>query len=119
MGLIHVETVDEAIALINQGHYGNMACLFTNSGPAARKFRYEADAGNIGINVGVAAPRALFPFSGWKDSSFGDLHRQSMDAIEFFTQKKGRRRALAQRVVAQVLRRPVRTGGDLGRVQKH
>ena len=88
LGLIHVETVDEAIALINQGHYGNMACLFTNSGPAARKFRYEADAGNIGINVGVAAPMAFFPFSGWKDSFFGDLHGQSMDAVEFFTQKK-------------------------------
>jgi len=69
-------------------NYGNMACLFTSSGAAARKFRYEADAGNIGINIGVAAPMAFFPFSGWKDSFFGDLHGQSLDTIDFFTQKK-------------------------------
>jgi malonate-semialdehyde dehydrogenase (acetylating)/methylmalonate-semialdehyde dehydrogenase len=55
---------------------------------SARHFRYEADAGNIGINVGIAAPMAFFPFSGWKDSFFGDLHGQGMDAVEFFTQKK-------------------------------
>jgi acyl-CoA reductase-like NAD-dependent aldehyde dehydrogenase len=68
--------------------YGNQASLFTTSGNAARKFRYEADAGNIGINIGVAAPMAFFPFRGWKDSFFGDLHGQGMDAIDFFTQKK-------------------------------
>jgi malonate-semialdehyde dehydrogenase (acetylating)/methylmalonate-semialdehyde dehydrogenase len=88
LGLIHVETVDEAINLINKGRYGNMACLFTSSGANARKFRSEAEAGNIGINIGVAAPMAFFPFSGWKESFFGDLHGQSMDAVEFFTQKK-------------------------------
>ena len=88
LGLIHVETIDDAIALINSGRYGNMACLFTNSGAAARKFRYEAQIGNIGINIGVAAPMAFFPFSGWKDSFFGDLHGQSWDAVDFFTQKK-------------------------------
>jgi malonate-semialdehyde dehydrogenase (acetylating)/methylmalonate-semialdehyde dehydrogenase len=88
VGLIHVDTLDEAIALLNSGKYGNMACLFTDSGSAARKFRYEADAGNIGINIGVAAPMAFFPFTGWKDSFFGDLHGQGMDAVEFFTQKK-------------------------------
>ena len=65
-----------------------MACLFTSSGAAARKFRYEVEAGNIGINIGVAAPVASFPFSGWKDSFFGDLHGQGRDAIEFYTQKK-------------------------------
>lgn len=88
LGLIHVETIDDAIGLINSGRYGNMACLFTSSGASARKFRYEAEIGNVGINIGVAAPMAFFPFSGWKDSFFGDLHGQSWDAVDFFTQKK-------------------------------
>jgi malonate-semialdehyde dehydrogenase (acetylating)/methylmalonate-semialdehyde dehydrogenase len=88
LSLIHVNTIDEAIALVNSGQYGNMACLFTSSGAAARKFRYEAEAGNIGINIGVAAPMAFFPFSGWKDSFFGDLHGQGNHAVEFFTQTK-------------------------------
>ena len=88
LSLMHVETVDEAIELVNSGGYGNQASLFTSSGSAARKFRYEVEAGNIGINIGVAAPMAFFPFSGWKDSFFGDMHGQGMDAVEFFTQKK-------------------------------
>jgi malonate-semialdehyde dehydrogenase (acetylating) / methylmalonate-semialdehyde dehydrogenase len=88
LSLIHLDTIDQAIALINGGQYGNMACLFTSSGAAARKFRYEAEAGNIGINIGVAAPMAFFPFSGWKESFFGDLHGQGHQAIEFFTQTK-------------------------------
>ncbi len=88
LSLMHVETVDEAIELVNSGQYGNQASLFTSSGSAARKFRYEAEAGNIGINIGVAAPMAFFPFSGWKESFFGDMHGQGMDAVEFFTQKK-------------------------------
>lgn len=88
LSLIAVNTIDEAIALVNQGQYGNMACLFTSSGAAARKFRYEAEAGNIGINIGVAAPMAFFPFSGWKESFFGDLHGQGQHAVEFFTQTK-------------------------------
>ena len=68
--------------------YGNQACLFTTSGASARKFRYEAEVGNVGINVGVAAPMAFFPFSGARESFFGDLHGQGRDAIEFFTQEK-------------------------------
>jgi malonate-semialdehyde dehydrogenase (acetylating)/methylmalonate-semialdehyde dehydrogenase len=88
LSVLHVETVEDALRLVNGGQYGNMASLFTSSGSAARKFRYEADAGNIGINIGVAAPMAYFPFSGWKDSFFGDLHGQAMDAVDFFTQKK-------------------------------
>ncbi len=88
LGMLHVDTIDEAIALVNRGNWGNMACLFTGSGAAARKFRYEAEAGNIGINIGVAAPMAFFPFSGWKDSFFGDLHGQGKHAVEFFTQTK-------------------------------
>ena len=86
--MIHVNTIEDALALINSGEYGNQASLFTSSGSAARKFRHEAEAGNIGINIGVAAPMAFFPFSGWKESFFGDLHGQGWDAIEFFTQKK-------------------------------
>jgi malonate-semialdehyde dehydrogenase (acetylating)/methylmalonate-semialdehyde dehydrogenase len=88
LGLMRVETVEEAIALVNGGEYGNMACIFTRSGAAARKFRYEAEAGNIGINFGVAAPMAFFPFSGWKVSFFGTLHAQGKHAVEFFTQTK-------------------------------
>ncbi len=88
LGLMHVNTIDEAIELANSHIYGNQASLFTSSGSAARKFRYEVEAGNVGINIGVAAPMAFFPFSGWKESFFGDMHGQSMDAVEFFTQKK-------------------------------
>jgi malonate-semialdehyde dehydrogenase (acetylating) / methylmalonate-semialdehyde dehydrogenase len=88
LSLLHVNSVDEAIDLVNSGKYGNQASLFTSSGNAARRFRYEVEAGNIGINIGVAAPMAFFPFSGWKDSFFGDMHGQGMDAVEFFTQKK-------------------------------
>jgi malonate-semialdehyde dehydrogenase (acetylating) / methylmalonate-semialdehyde dehydrogenase len=88
LSLMHLASLDEAIALINQSPYGNMACLFTANGAAARKFRHTVEAGNIGINIGVAAPMAFFPFSGWKDSFFGDLHGQGHQAIEFFTQTK-------------------------------
>jgi len=88
MSLVSMKNIDEALHFVNSGNYGNMACLFTGSGSNARKFRNEADAGNIGINIGVAAPMAQFPFSGWKDSFFGDLHGQGKHAIEFFTQTK-------------------------------
>jgi len=86
--IINTETLDEAITLINRSRYGNSACIFTRSGAAARKFRHETLAGNIGINIGIAAPMAFFPFSGWKDSFFGDLHGQSNHAVEFYTQTK-------------------------------
>ncbi len=88
LGVMSARDIDEAIALVNRHHYGNMACLFTRSGAAARQFRYEAQVGNIGINVGVAAPMAFFPFCGWKESFFGDLHGQGRDAVEFYTEKK-------------------------------
>jgi len=84
----HVADIDDAIRLVNSGAYGNQACLFTTSGANARKFRYEAEVGNVGINVGVAAPMAYFPFSGARESFFGDLHGQGRDAFEFFTQEK-------------------------------
>jgi len=88
MSLISMKNIEDAIQFVNSGNYGNMACIFTGSGASARKFRNEANAGNIGINIGVAAPMAQFPFSGWKDSYFGDLHGQGKHAIEFFTQTK-------------------------------
>ncbi len=88
MTMIHTETLDDAIKVVNRGEYGNMACIFTDSGAAARNFRYEAQAGNIGVNIGVAAPMAFFPFSGWKNSFYGTLHGQGRHAVEFYTQTK-------------------------------
>src|SRR5579859_72866 len=88
LSLTQAKSIDEAIALVNGRSYGNMACIFTSSGAAARKFRNEADAGNVGINIGVAAPMAFFPFSGWNDSFFGDLHAQGRHGVEFYTQTK-------------------------------
>jgi len=88
LSLIHARDLDEAIAFLEQSAYGNQASLFTSSGAAARRFRYQAPAGNIGINIGVAAPMAYFPFSGWKDSFFGVQHGQGRDAVEFYTEKK-------------------------------
>jgi len=88
LSLIHASDIEEAIAFINSNRYGNMACLFTSSGAAARKFRHECIVGNIGINIGVAAPMAFYPFSGWKDSFFGDLHAQGRHGVEFYTQTK-------------------------------
>ena len=88
LGVMHCNTVEEAIKIVNESAFGNAGSIFTRDGAAARKFRYEADAGNIGINIGIAAPMAFFPFSGWKDSFFGDLHGQGKHAIEFFTQTK-------------------------------
>jgi malonate-semialdehyde dehydrogenase (acetylating)/methylmalonate-semialdehyde dehydrogenase len=88
LSLIHADSIDEAIDFIRKSPYGNQASLFTSSGSAARKFRYEAPAGNIGINIGVAAPMAYFPFNGWKESFFGIVHAQGKDAVEFYTETK-------------------------------
>lgn len=88
LSLLRAETMDEAIALVNACRYGNMASLFTTSGAAARRFRMEVLSGNLGINVGVAAPMAFFPFSGWRESFFGDLHAQGRHAVEFYTETK-------------------------------
>jgi len=88
LSVMRADDVEGAIAMVNASNFGNMACLFTSSGAAARQFRYETRVGNVGINVGVAAPMAYFPFSGWKDSFFGDLHAQGRDAIDFYTEKK-------------------------------
>ena len=88
LSLTHVETLDAAIDLIAANPYGNASSIFTNDGSTARKFRYEVPTGNIGVNIGVAAPMAYFPFSGWKDSFLGVMHGQGRDAIEFYTDKK-------------------------------
>lgn len=88
LGLIAVSSLEEAIELVNKARYGNAACLFTSSGAAARTFRREVAAGNIGINMGVAQPIAFFSFSGLKESFFGDLHAQGRHAVEFYTQTK-------------------------------
>ena len=88
MSMISMKTMEDAIQFINANRYGNMACLFTSGGAAARKFRTEVNSGNVGINIGVAAPMAQFPFSGWNESFFGDLHAQGRHGIEFYTQTK-------------------------------
>jgi len=88
LSLMHAQTVEDAIAMVNNRAFGNMACIFTTSGAVARKFRHDVDAGNVGINIGVAAPMAFFPFSGWNDSFFGDLHGQGRHGVEFYTQTK-------------------------------
>jgi malonate-semialdehyde dehydrogenase (acetylating) / methylmalonate-semialdehyde dehydrogenase len=88
MSLLPMDSIDDAIDFVNSNTYGNMACMFTSSGLKARTFRNRANAGNIGINIGVAAPMAQFPFSGWNNSFFGDLHGQGRHAVEFFTQTK-------------------------------
>ena len=88
LSLVHANSMDDAMDFLSRSPYGNQASLFTTSGAAARRFRYEAPAGNIGINIGVAAPMAYFPFSGWKESFFGILHGQGRDAVEFYTESK-------------------------------
>src|ERR1700730_1689646 len=88
LSVMRANSIEDAIGMINGSPYGNMACLFTASGAAARRCRYEVRTGNVGSNVGVAAPMAYFPFSGWKDSFFGDLHAQGREAVDFYTEKK-------------------------------
>ncbi len=88
LSMMHANTVEEAIEIVNARKFGNQACLFTSSGAAARQFRYAVRAGNVGINLGVAAPMAFFPFSGWGESFFGDLHAQGRHGVEFYTETK-------------------------------
>jgi malonate-semialdehyde dehydrogenase (acetylating)/methylmalonate-semialdehyde dehydrogenase len=86
--LTHAVTIEHAIEITAKSQFGNAASIFTASGSTARKFRYEVPSGNIGVNIGIAAPMAYFPFSGWKDSFMGVLHGQGKDAVEFYTDKK-------------------------------
>lgn len=88
LALMKADSFEEAVEIINKSHYGNAASIFTSNGKHAREFKYSVNAGNIGVNIGVAAPSASFPFGGQKDSFFGDLHGQGMDSIEFYTERK-------------------------------
>ncbi len=87
-GLAKVNTVNEAIELMHRVHYGNSTGIFTSSGKAAREFRYRAGISMIGVNIGVAAPMAFFPFGGARSSFYGDLKAQGKDAIDFYTDKR-------------------------------
>ncbi len=88
LAVVRVDDLDAALEFSNGSRYGNAGSIFTTSGIAARAYRYGAEAGMLGVNVGVAAPVAWFPFSGWKDSIDGDLHANGRDAVEFYTRKK-------------------------------
>jgi len=86
--IIRVKDLDEALDVIHANPFGNATSIFTSSGKSARTFRYRVQAGNVGINVGIAAPMSFFPFGGMKGSFFGDLHGQGSDAVNFFTDRK-------------------------------
>ena len=88
MGIIRVKTLDEAIDICNASPFANGDAIFTSSGKTARDFQYRVVSGNVGINVGIAAPMAFFPFSGMKDSFLGVLHTQGQEAVRFFTESK-------------------------------
>jgi malonate-semialdehyde dehydrogenase (acetylating) / methylmalonate-semialdehyde dehydrogenase len=88
LSVIRVETLDDAIAVVNGSRFGNGTSIFTESGAAVRRYRHDVEVGMVGVNIGVAAPVAFFPFSGWKDSFLGDLHAHGTDAVEFYTRKK-------------------------------
>jgi malonate-semialdehyde dehydrogenase (acetylating)/methylmalonate-semialdehyde dehydrogenase len=88
LSVMRVKDLDEAIALTNKSEFANGACLYTDSAKAVRQFRDEIDAGMLGINLGVPAPMAFFPFSGYKNSFYGDLHANGRDGVEFYTRKK-------------------------------
>jgi malonate-semialdehyde dehydrogenase (acetylating) / methylmalonate-semialdehyde dehydrogenase len=88
LAVVRVSDLDRALEFANGSRYGNAGSIFTTSGGAARAYRWGAEAGMLGVNVGIAAPVAWFPFSGWKDSLDGDLHANGSDAVEFYTRKK-------------------------------
>ena len=88
LSVMRASDIDEALNLLNASTYGNMASIFTGSGKYAREFKRRAQAGMLGVNIGVAAPMAFFPFTGWKNSFFGDLHATGQDSIRFYTRHK-------------------------------
>lgn len=88
LSLLHAETLTDALEIIEKSRYGNGATIYTKDAAAVRQFREEADAGMLGVNVGVPAPMAFFPFSGWKDSFYGDLHANGKDGVNFYTRRK-------------------------------
>lgn len=88
LNVMRMDDLDRAIEITNQSAYGNGAAIFTNSGKAAREFKHRVKAGMVGINVGVPATMAMFPFTGWDESFFGDLHIQGREGVQFYTQQK-------------------------------
>ena len=88
MSIMRVKDLDEAIKISNANAFGNGQSIFTTSGKSAREYQYNIESGNVGINIGIVAPMAFFPFSGMKDSFFGVLHTQGKEAIRFFTESK-------------------------------
>jgi len=88
LSVMRVSTLDEAIDLVNRSAFGNATSIFTSNGGAAREYSSRCEAGMVGVNVGVAAPMAFFPFAGWKNSFFGDLHAHGKDAVAFYTEQK-------------------------------
>lgn len=88
LSVIRVHDLDEALQVANSSKFGNASAIFTTSGKAAREYRYRIQAGMVGVNVGVPAPMAFFPFGGWKQSFFGDLRGTGRDAVDFYTEKK-------------------------------
>jgi malonate-semialdehyde dehydrogenase (acetylating)/methylmalonate-semialdehyde dehydrogenase len=88
LSVMRAASLDEAITQANRSPYGNGAVIFTTNGAAARKFSREICCGMVGVNVGVPAPMAVFPFSGWNQSFFGDLHMQGLEGIQFYTRAK-------------------------------
>ena len=88
LSVVKAASLDEAIEIVSRSRFGNGVSIFTESGASVRRFRHEVDAGMVGVNIGVAAPVAFFPFSGWKDSFLGDLHAHGPDAVDFYTRKK-------------------------------
>jgi malonate-semialdehyde dehydrogenase (acetylating)/methylmalonate-semialdehyde dehydrogenase len=86
--IVRADSLDEATAIVNASRFGNGTSIFTENGAAVRRYRHDVEAGMVGVNIGVAAPVAFFPFSGWKDSFLGDLHAHGPDAVDFFTRKK-------------------------------
>ena len=88
LSVIHVRDLDEAIALVNRSAFGNTTSIFTADGKSAREYASRIEVGMVGVNVGVAAPMAFFPFSGWKNSFYGDLHAHGRDAVAFYTEQK-------------------------------
>jgi malonate-semialdehyde dehydrogenase (acetylating)/methylmalonate-semialdehyde dehydrogenase len=88
LNVMRMDDLDRAIEVTNASAFGNGAAIFTNSGKAAREFKHRVKAGMVGINVGVPATMAMFPFTGWDDSFYGDLHIQGREAVQFYTQQK-------------------------------
>jgi malonate-semialdehyde dehydrogenase (acetylating)/methylmalonate-semialdehyde dehydrogenase len=88
LSVIRVDSLDQAIDLVNSCPFGNTTTIYTSDGKSAREYASRIEVGMVGVNMAVAAPMAFFPFSGWKQSFFGDLHAHGKDAVAFYTEQK-------------------------------